>query len=213
MRAGDCLRLELVALEQVPGPFVARVRYSFARAVPGAAARQAVPAPQRPGLVERPAEPTVDTIAPYQSMLLDDALCFGQGSAPGPYDVEVNLLAPGASSPFGVLRTCVVYDDGGLSADDMGCGLMLRGIKRVDGDNAIVFDGDFPGHGPYRAMAFRSRTLDSLIELEVVQTGPHELVIDAPGFSAWSSQPVDLVVLDETRGESTTFGRLLVRRE
>jgi hypothetical protein len=79
--------------------------------------------------------------------------------------------------------------------------------------DAIVFDGHFPGHGPYRAVVFRNHALDSSIELGVAQTGPHELVIEAPGLSAWSSQPVDLVVLDETRGESTTFDRLLVPRE
>jgi hypothetical protein len=213
MRAGDCLRLELVALEYAPGPFVTQVRYAYAPAVRVAIGPGWVAA-TRPHLVfvERAASPTMDAMQPFQVAQLDDSFCFGHGTPPGRYDIDVRLLAPGASSPFGVLRTCVVHDDGSGTAG-MDCGLMLRAVKRADVDDTLVFDGDFPGHGPYRALVFRDRTFDRLIDAGVYQTGPHELVINTPGLSEWRSQPVDLVILDETRGDSTTLDRLVVPRD
>lgn len=210
MRSGDCLRLEAVAFDYVPGPFVPQVRYTFTEAVPGGDAPGSSAPRGRLTHVDRPAGPTVNGMDLRQSILLDDTFCFGQGTDAGRYDIEVHLMAPDSDSSIGLLRTCVLHDVGSGEGIDTDCGLRLRGVKRADSPDLLVFDGDFPGNGLYRAAVFRDHTIERVINAGVHQTGPHELVITAPGLWGAVATAVDLVLFDEATGNSTSLARLVI---
>ena len=99
LRPGDTLRVELVALDTVYGPFRARVRYRFAERVTvrdeEGRERQEL---QERILVRSPGA-AIESLAPGQTVLLDDTFHLGSSSLPGTYSVEVDILDLGRDQP------------------------------------------------------------------------------------------------------------------
>ena len=215
MRPGDCLRIEAFALEYVPGPLAVQVTYRFEESVL-VRDREGAEAPSsRSAQVQRPAGPPIDALMPFQPLLLDDTFCFGQGTAPGHYRVEVALLAGSSGPSFGTLTTCAVFHDGGpLPAQaGPGCGFLVRGVKRVDSADIVVFDAELPASGYYRAAILRGGAIDTVLDAGVYQTGPHELTVISPHLGGADGSTVDLVVFEQFRGASSTAVRLSLPRK
>jgi hypothetical protein len=165
--------------------------------------------------VQRPAGPSLDALRPLQPLLLDDTFCFGQDSAPGQYRVEVALLAGSSGPSFGTLTTCAVFDDGGPHPGDAaaGCGFLVRGVKRVDSADTVVFDAELPASGYYRAAILRGGAIDAVLDAGVYQTGRRELTVISPHLGGADGSTVDLVVFEQFQGASSTAVRLSLPRK
>ena len=215
MRAGDCLRLEALAIDYIPGPFATRVTYRYDEPTVVRDKDGAESTGSRSVQVQRPAGPSLDALRPLQPLLLDDTFCFGQGSAPGHYRVEVALLAGSSGPSFGTLTTCAVFDDGGPNPGEAepGCGFLVRGVKRVDSADTVVFDAELPASGYYRAAILRGGAIDAVLDAGVYQTGRRELTVISPHLGGADGSTVDLVVFEQFRGASSTAVRLSLPRK
>jgi hypothetical protein len=226
LRPGDCVRLDLLSLDAVPGPITTRVTFRYTEAVTVKDSDGKERTTTRGATREQPAGPLLDALAPLQWMPLDDSLCFGEGTLPGAYLVEVVLRPSASGAPFATLRTCVVFDNAEATspagaalaagaAQPTGtadCSLLIRGVKRAESGGTIYFEGNFPASGLYKAALVRNNRIDALLEAGVYQTGPHELVITSPALQQAAGGDIDLVILDGETGASTTLGRFAVPR-
>jgi len=219
MRPGDCVRLDLLSLDAMPGLLTTRVTYRYTEGVTVKDGDGKETTTTRPATRVLPAGPTVEGLAPLQRMPLDDTFCFGEGSRPGAYQVEVALTASATDAPFATLRTCVVFDnpnrgpapDATPSSSAAGCALLVRGVKRAEAGGTIYFEGDFPASGLYKAVLVRSNRIEAVLESGVYQTGPREVLVNWPALHN-AGGDVDLVILDGETGASTTLARLAVPR-
>ena len=212
VRPGDCLRLEALALDYLGGPVSAQVTYRFTAPVVVRGEDGAESVSRRPSEVRRPIGPVIDVLNRLQLHLLDDTFCFGQGGAPGPYTVEVALRSGASGSPFATLTTCVLFEDPDEPAApaSSGCGFLVRGLKRADTADFLVFDADLPSNGFYRGAILRGGTVEAVLDGGIAQTGAHELTVAVPAFSQSSSGAVDLVIVDQFGKASSTVPRLSI---
>ena len=152
VRPGDCVHLDLLSLEFVPGPLTTRVTYRYTERVRVKDDDGKETTTTKAATRELPPGPLLDALAPMQRVPLDDSLCFGEGTLPGAYLVEVALSPSASGSPVTVLRTCVVFEnvdakpaagtDQSKPAAD--CPLLIRGVKRAEAGGTIYFEGNFP---------------------------------------------------------------------
>jgi hypothetical protein len=80
----------------------------------------------------------------------------------------------------------------------------------VDGTDSLVFDGDFPDLGTYRAVAVRAGRIYALADGAVTTNGRHELFVNAAGLPRNGSDSIDLVLHEQLSGATTTLGRLVL---
>jgi hypothetical protein len=220
MRPGDCVRLDLLSLDAMPGPLTTRVTYRYTEALTVKDEKGNATTTTRPATRAQPVGPTMDGLAPLQRMLLDDTFCFGEGSLRGAYQVEVALTASATAAPYATLRTCVIFDNPNTGSapettppsSAAGCALLVRGVTRAEAGGTIYFEGNFPGSGLYKAALIRSNRIETVLESGVYQTGPREVLINWPALHNAAGGDVDLVILDGETGASTTLARLAVPR-
>jgi hypothetical protein len=210
MRPGDCLRLELLALDYLAGPLSPQVTYRYNTPVVIRDKEGTETTSTRAAEVQRPAGPVADAFNRLQLHLLDDTFCFGQGGFPGRYDIEV-ALRPGASgTPYMTLRTCVLFEDPDAPARTSApaCGFLVRGLTRAESDDQLLFDADLPSGGFYRGAILRGGTVEAVLEAGISQTGTHELSVLVPASSRSAAGVVDLVVVEQAGMASSTVSRL-----
>jgi hypothetical protein len=212
VRPGDCLRLEALALDYVPGPVSAQVTYRYSAPVVVKKADGKESTVTRASEVRRQSGPVIDALNRQQLHLLDDTFCFGQGGTPGPYNVEVALRSGASGSPFATLTTCVMFEDpdAPVAAAAQGCGFLVRGLKRADTEDFLVFDADLPAGGFYRGAILRGGTVEAVLDAGITQTGTHELSVLMPALSRLGGGTADLVLVDQFGKASSTVPRLPV---
>ncbi len=208
VRPGECLRLTLAATDDIPGPLRPSVTYRFTSTVT-IQHEDGTRTEQRRQELRRDPGPMIDRFEAGTSIVLDDALCFGEASAPGPYEIEVALTSFGTAS--GRLSSCVAFQpDADVPVD--GCGFAVRGIKRSDTPDVVTLDADVAGGGLYRLLAFRGDRLVGLLDDAVAATGARELTVSGPALRSLGTAPVDLVLHDQVRHRSATVSRLVLPR-
>ncbi len=149
LRSGDTLRVELLALDAIYGPFATRVRYRYPELVIERDDDGHERRVERERVLTRRHGPTIDGLHTGQTLLLDDSFHLGEGSVPGAYHVEVDLLGPGHEGRLETIRTCsLVQDDGPPQG---GCGFVITGLERVHADDWLTFSGTFPEEGYFYA--------------------------------------------------------------
>jgi len=220
LRPGDCVRLELLSLDFVPGPIAPRVTYRYTETVTVKDGDGKETVTTRPAARELPPGPLIDALAPMQRMPLDDSLCFGEGTLPGVYLVEVALRPSASGASMATLRTCVLFEnvdarpqtgvDSSTSTPASACALLVRSVKRAEPGGTVYFEGNFPASGLYKAALVRNNRIEALLEGGVYQVGDHELVITSPLLQQAAGGDVDLVILDGATGASTTLSRFIV---
>jgi hypothetical protein len=211
-RPGDCLRLEALALDYVSGPLSAQVTYRYIAQVIVKDQDGKESSATRAAEVRRSAGPVMDALNRAQLHLLDDTFCFGQGAAPGAYNVEVALRSAASGSPFVTLKTCVQFEDpdAPAAAAGPGCGFLVRGLKRAESEDFLVFDADLPSNAYYRGAILRGGSVEAVLDAGITQTGPRELSVLVPAFNRASGGAVDLVIVDQFGTASSTVSRLSV---
>jgi hypothetical protein len=212
VRPGDCLRIEALALDDVAGPISAQVTYRYTSPLVVKDEDGKEKTTTRAAEVRRQAGPVIDALNRHQLHLLDDTFCFGQGGTPGPYTVEVALRPAASGSPFATLRTCVMFQDPDAPATTAGagCGFLVRGLKRAESEDLLVFDADLPSGGFYRGAILRGGTVEAVLDAGISQTGPHELTVVIPAFNRSAGGEVDLVLVDQFGKTSSTVTRIPV---
>ena len=213
VRPGDCLRLEALALDDVAGPVSAQVTYRYTAPLVVKDEEGKEKTTTRAAEIRRQPGPVLDALSRQQLHLLDDTFCFGQGATPGPYNVEVALRSGAGGSAFATLKTCVLFQDPDAppasgAAGVPGCGFLIRGLKRAETPEFLVFDADLPESGFYRGAILRGGTVEAVLDAGITQTGAHELSVIVPALNRSGSGSVDLVVVDQFRQASSTVPRL-----
>jgi hypothetical protein len=210
VRPGECVRLTLLATEEVIGPYTPSVSYAFTRPVTVEGEDQTRRVELRREVSRRPAGATLDRLTAGASVLLDDAFCFGEGSAVGPYEIAVDLRS--WSLPGVRLETCVEYHpDAPLAATAARCAFALRGVVRRDVPGWITFDASVGSGGLYRLLAFQGDRVVRVIEDAIAITGPRELSVVGLGLGAVGQTPVDLVLHDLVGNRYASATRLDLR--
>jgi hypothetical protein len=209
LRSGDCVRLSLVATDDVAGPLQPTVSYAFNQSVTIEDEDGNKRTETRRTTVERPVSPALERLTAGASVLLDDSFCFGQSSLPGPYDITVRLAASGVS--VAQLTTCV-----GHYADDEqsgpACGFALRGVLRRDSNDTVVLD--VPGGATVlqRLLVFRGESLLRVIEHGIAASGPSEVSVPGSAFEGLGSAPIDVVLNDQVSHRSASAARMVLQR-
>jgi hypothetical protein len=213
VRPGDCLRLEALALDDVAGPVSAQVTYGYTEPIVVKDEEGKEKTTTRAAEVKRQPGPVLDGLNRQQLHLLDDTFCFGQGTTAGPYNIEVALRSGAGGAQFATLKTCVLFQDpdappAASAAGVPGCGFLIRGLKRAETPEFLVFDADLPESGFYRGAILRGGTVEAVLDAGITQTGAHELSVIVPALNRSGSGSVDLVVVDQFRQASSTVPRL-----
>jgi hypothetical protein len=203
LRPGDQLRVELLALEEIPGPLVAQLtyRYSAPVTVRDEDGKETTRVETRTRQV--PAAPQIMNLDRFRSIVLDDTFHLGEGSA-GEYTIEVAILTSGGRSTLGTIRSCVFYQ----KAEEAGCRVFVRGLKRAERADWLVLDGVFASEGRYTATILRANQV--LAHAQTVFVGPNELHIVAPEIARFAGDTVDIVVHNHTLNLSSTLARVVV---
>lgn len=210
LRAGDCVRLSLVATDDVAGPLQPTVSYAFNQAVTVEDEDGNKRTETRRGSVERPAGPALERLMAGDAVVLDDSFCFGQSSLPGPYDVNVKLTASGVS--VAQLSTCVRHYTDEEQSGPAACAFALRGVLRRDSNDTVVLD--VPGGATVlqRLLVFRGESLIRVIEQGIAASGPGEVSLPGSAFDGLGTAPVDVVLNDQVSHRSATAARLVLQR-
>jgi hypothetical protein len=212
-RGGECLRVTLLALDSVPGPIEAQVKYGFQESLTVTNKNGETHSFARPRVLERRAEPALEWLDAGTSAVLDDTFCFGSNSRPGRYDVTVSLRSAGAIS--GSLSTCVEFqsdaEEGPVAPGDR-CAFAARGVSRRDDQGVLALDGQFPASGLFRLAFLRGDRIVHLMEGGVVASGPGELSFVAPSLGPDGAGVVDLLLQEELSSWSTTLAGVSLLR-
>jgi len=211
VRPGDCLRVEALALDDVAGPLSVQVTYRYSAPLVVKQEDGKETTTTRPAEVQRPPGPVMDALSRSQLHRLDDTFCVGHGAAPGPYTVDVALRPSASGAPFARLSACVMFEDPDAPAVVGGpaCGFLVRGLKRAETEEVLVFDADLPSGAFYRGAIVRGGTVEAVLDGGISQTGPHELTVLVPASCAGGGM-VDLVLVDQFGRASSTVPRLSV---
>ena len=196
-RDGECVRLSLLALEDVGGPFVPQVSYGAVRAV------------------ERPVGAVLERLDTGTAAVLDDTFCFGVGSMPGPYEITVSLTSGNVKT--GTLTTCVEFQPesaGSPAPSAVRCGFGLRGVSRRSDANVLTLEGQWPydGSGLFRLAFLRGDRILYLLESGLVAEGQGELTFVVPSLGADGAGQVDLLLQDQLGGRATTLAGVSLQR-
>jgi len=215
VRAGDTLKVELIALADFTVPFSAQVSYRYNETITvrdeDGHESQAV----RERVLTRAPTPVIDAIARLGSVLLDDTFSFGHGSRTGRYSVEVAILTGAAGRRAATIGTCVTFVDPEATPEERsrqleGCSLALHGVARVTGPGWITFEGIFPSEGRYSLVLVRDNRALSLVEYGGVPIGPRLLDLTSPALASLAGQTIDIVLHNHELARSTTLARLTV---
>jgi hypothetical protein len=205
---GDQLKVEIVALEQIVGPFATRVTYRYAGTVTVKDEKGGETVREEQQMRARPAGPFIELMNRFQVLVVDDTLHFGEDSPRGVYSIEVAVFAPDLGNRVATLRSCVVLAGG--EELDRGCGLSLRGITRVNPGASIVFDGNFPAYGLYSALLVRDNRILGQLDASIVTIGPHELEVSTPALVRRSGFTFDILIHDQLTNASATLTKVTI---
>jgi hypothetical protein len=208
-QSGDQLKVEIIALESIADSFYTVVNYSYSETVEETDKDGKVEQKQVTRTRKREPGPALQSMGKYQSLVLDTSFHFGDASPGGLYAVEVGIYQAYTKQRLARLRTCIFYDTGSARSDD--CSFYVRGLRRVNGDGFLTFDGSFnDGSGNYSVLLLR----DEKVELEVVAggytNGAREFNLVSDALRAAVGKTYDILIVDKTRLVSTTLGRVTI---
>ena len=208
LRPGDTLRVELLALDHVFGPFRAQVRYRFSERVTIRDEEGGERQEQRERVLVRPPGAAIESLAPGQTVLLDDTFHLGSSSVPGAYQVEVDILDLGLDRPSDTVRACAcLLDD---EPPETSCAFLLTGVSRINTGDWLTLAGIFPVHGWYQGALVRDGRVITLLQTGIYSTSRTELELTSPILLQLAGQTVDLVVHDPASNASATLSRLVI---
>jgi hypothetical protein len=212
LKAGECVRLALVATDDVTVPFQPVVRYTFSQTVTIEDEDKNTRNETRRVAVDRPPSAVIEQIGSGASVVLDDTFCFGQGTVPGAYEISVSLVSSGLVEAR--LATCIEFhaDAADAQPPPAGCGLALRGVLRRDPGETVVLDAVGAAGGLNRLLVLRGERLLRVLQDGLAPTGPSELSIAGSAFAGLGPAPVDLVLHDQAGHRSATLARLVIGR-
>ena len=211
LRSGECVRLTLLATDDVVGPFAPSVSFAYTRNVRVEDEDGTPRFVSRRAINTRPTGPTLDRLTAGTSLVLDDAFCFGQGSLPGPYDITLDLTSP--SLPSVQLTTCVEFQPDDVTDPSPGkCEFGLRGVVRRDVPGSVSLDATVGIGALYRLLVLRSDRLLRVVEGDLAVTRPNELSVEGDQLSGLDDAPVDLVLNDLVSNRYASASRVAVGR-
>jgi hypothetical protein len=188
-RSGETLRVELVALGPLFGPFSVQVRYGLIEQVQVVDKDGNRSVQTRDRAVTRPPGPPIERLDPYQRLLLDDTLHFGEDSPEGCFRVDALVFLGGDPRPTTTLRSCVCVAE---SRDLPGsCTPYLRALREARSDDTLISD----------------RGVELHIPPGVTAATPDEMQVFSAALRGAKARAVDILIHDHRSERSTTLSR------
>jgi hypothetical protein len=204
-RSGETLRVELVALGPLFGPFSVQVRYGLIEQVQVVDKDGNRSVQTRDRAVTRPPGPPIERLDPYQRLLLDDTLHFGEDSPEGCFRVDALVFLGGDPRPTTTLRSCVCVAE---SRDLPGsCTPYLRALREARSDDTLIFDGRFASEGLYSLVLISDRGVELHIPPGVTAATPDEMQVFSAALRGAKARAVDILIHDHRSERSTTLSR------
>lgn len=208
-QSGDQLKVELIALESISDYFYTVVSYSYSETVRETDKDGKVEHKQVTRTRRREPGPVLQSMEKHQSLVLDTSFHFGDASPAGQYSVDVGIYQASTKQRLATLRTCLIFDSPSSKADN--CSFSLRGLRRVNGDGFLSFDGNFSdGSGNYSVLLFRGEKVEMHITAGAYTNGDREFTLVSDSLKGVAGQTYDLVLVDKTRLVSTTLSRVTI---
>ncbi|HKX33668.1 MAG TPA: hypothetical protein VJ302_38670 [Blastocatellia bacterium] len=207
-QSGDQLKVEILALESITESFSAQVSYSYFETVEEKDENGTIQEKQVEQTRRREAGPVLESMARDQSLVLDDAFHFGDGSPAGRYTVQVRILQAYTRRPLATLRTCVFYQT--VSKTPGECDLHLSSLKRVTHEMFLTFDGHFKEVGRYTVVLFRGGKLIKQLPTGGYLSGSREFNLASDALGGTAGQTFDILVHDHLHGLSSTLARVTI---
>jgi hypothetical protein len=87
----------------------------------------------------------------------------------------------------------------------------LRGLRRVNGDGFLSFDGNFQdGSGNYSVLLLRGEKVEQQIVAGSYTNGAREFNLVSDSLTGVAGQTYDILIVDKTRLVSTTLARVTI---
>jgi hypothetical protein len=208
-QSGDQLKVEIIALEQITDNFYSVVSYSYSETVEEKDEDGKVKHKQVTRTRKREPGPVIQSMGKHQSLVLDTAFHFGDASPTGLYSVKVDIFQAYTRQRLATLRTCLFF--AAPSSGGSECSFYLRGLRRVNGDGFLSFDGNFrDGSGNYSVLLLRGEKVDLHITAGGYTNGDREFNLVSESLSGAAGQTYDILLVDKTRLVSTTLSRVTI---
>jgi hypothetical protein len=208
-QSGDQLKVEIIALEPITDNFYTVVSYSYSETVEEKDEDGKVKHKQVTRTRKREQGPVIQSMGKHQSLVLDTAFHFGDASPAGLYSIEVGIFQAYTRQRLATLRTCLFFDASSSRGDE--CSFYLRGLRRVNSDGFLTFDGNFQdGSGNYSVLLLRGEKVEQQIVAGAYTNGAREFNLVSDSLRGIAGQTYDILIVDKTRLVSTTLTRVTI---
>jgi hypothetical protein len=204
---GDRLKVELLALGPILGPFAAEVRYLFDEDATELDDEGRRRKRRRPTAVSRPLGAPVDRMDPYQRLVVDDTFTLPEGPPGECLRIEVRVFPSNeARRPLTTLASCVCRDRSNEVPPE--CAPYVRGLKEGLGEDALVFDGVFSTGGDYSVVLILDDNVEAHVPRGTANVSAGNLQVFSGLLTAGAGRALDVLVHDHRSERSSTVKRL-----
>ena len=211
--SGERLRVEIIALADIPESFYTQVSYSFkVKVLKHIEEEKDGKKTERDEEVEetrtreRKAGPLLLNMEQHQTQLLDDTWHFGEGLPGRCITVNVNIFRAYTKQKVATLSSCVCYEDS--TAPE--CSTYLRGFKQLHSNTWISFAGQFYADARYSVLFVNDGKVAQHLQTGIYANDAKELNISAAEFKLEAKRSYDVLVHDHRTGNSSTLSKVII---
>lgn len=213
-KAGEPLKVEVLALEAIPESFSLQVSYSYTVKVKkveikeDADGKKTETEREVDELVTRKRErgSVILQMEQYQRQLLDDTYHFGEGAPRGCLTVNVDVFRAYSKDKVSTLSSSVCYED----SERPTAVPFLRSFKRVYSDIWISFDGAFSSDARYSALLVSEGKVIQHFRSGIHTTDRKELHLSTSDFNTSTGKNYEVVVVDHNKSTSSTLSKVTI---
>ncbi len=206
-KSGEELKVEIVAMEAIPESFYTQVNYSYQVKVKktfetekdGKTTSEEREV-EETVVKKRKENPLLVKMDQYQVQLLDSTYYFGDTAPEGCITVKVDIFRAYSKEPVAHLNSRVCYED----SVKPNTSTFLRGLKRINNDTWIIFDGLFSSSARYSALIMRDSEVVQHLRVGI-NGNEKELNMTAFEFNTLAGKTYDVLVHDHYKNISPTL--------
>ena len=206
-KSGEQLKVEIIALEAIPESFYTQVSYSYQVKV------KKIIETEKDGMTTKEEREIEETVVKkrkenplllkmdqHQIQLLDSTYHFGDTAPEGCITVNVEVFRAYTKESMARLSACVCYEDSVKPS----CSTFMRGLKRINNDTWVTFDGVFSIDARYSVLIMQDSEVVQHLRAGVNGSGK-ELNMTAFEFNTLAGKTYDVLVHDHYKSNSSTL--------
>ncbi len=212
-QAGEQLKVEIVALADIPEAFFTQVSYSYkVKVTKHIVEEKDGNKTERDEEVEetrtkaRKEGPLLLNMEQYQTQLLDTTWHFGEGLPGRCVTVEVNIFRAYTKQKVTTLSACVCFEDSSAPSGST----YLRSFKQFHSNTWISFDGQFSNEARYSVLFINDGKVIQHLRTGIYVNEAKELNITASDFKLDAKRSYEVLVHDHRTAISSTLSRVII---